>query len=137
MTTDIARGKSFPLGATVTCDGATFSVYSKNASQVALLLFDGPDVAMPSRVISLDRQHHRTYHYWHVFVPRVRPGQVYGYRAYGPAEPDRGHRFDPQKVLLDPYGPLRGRAAWLRSHRRFPARRQCGPSDEERGHVFR
>ena len=58
----------------------------------------------PSRVIPLDRQRHRTYHYWHAFVPRIEPGQLYGYRVHGPYDPARGLRFDPQKVLLDPYG---------------------------------
>jgi glycogen operon protein len=71
---------------------------------VELLLFDGEDDARPSRVIPIDPASNRTYHYWHVFVPGVRPGQVYGYRARGRPDPANGMRFDPTKVLLDPYG---------------------------------
>ena len=104
MVEDITSGSSFPLGATVGGDGVNFSVYSKNASEVELLFFDSVDAARPSRTISLDRQWNRTYHYWHTFVPQILPGQLYGYRVHGPIDPPRGLRFDPQKVLLDPYG---------------------------------
>jgi glycogen operon protein len=62
------------------------------------------DDARPSRIIPIDPSANRTYHYWHVFVPDVQAGQVYGFRAYGPFEPNRGLRFDPSKLLLDPYG---------------------------------
>jgi isoamylase len=55
-------------------------------------------------VIDLDARRHRSYHYWHVFVPGIGPGQIYGYRASGPFDPEHGLRFDPDKVLLDPYG---------------------------------
>ena len=60
--------------------------------------------AQPARVIRLDPQRHRTYHYWHVFVPGLQAGQLYGYRVSGPCDPARGLRCDPDKVLLDPYG---------------------------------
>ena len=98
------EGRSFPLGATVLGDGVNFSVFSREASRVDLLLFDDPAAAHPARVIELDPRSHRTYHYWHVFVPGIRPGQVYAYRAAGPFDPARGLRFDPAKMLLDPYG---------------------------------
>jgi glycogen operon protein len=62
------------------------------------------DDGTPSRVIRIDPVTNRTYHYWHVFVPGVRPGQIYGYRVEGPSAPASGLRFDPAKVLLDPYG---------------------------------
>ena len=104
MVEDITSGSSFPLGATVVGDGVNFSVYSKNASKVELLFFDSVDAARPSHILSLDRQRNRTYHYWHAFVPQILPGQLYGYRVHGPIDPPRGLRFDPQKVLLDPYG---------------------------------
>jgi glycogen operon protein len=104
MTNNIDCGSSFPLGATVAGDGVNFSLYSKSASTVELLFFDTADCARPSRVISLDRQRHRTYHYWHAFVPQTKPGQLYGYRVHGSFDPASGLRFDPQKVLLDPYG---------------------------------
>ena len=62
------------------------------------------DDARPSRVIPIDPLENRTYHYWHVFVPGVEPGQIYGFRACGPFEPAQGLWFDPSKILLDPYG---------------------------------
>jgi glycogen operon protein len=99
-----AAGTSAPLGATVTPDGVNFSVFSKGAISVELLLFDGVQAAAPSRVIKLEPRPHRTYHYWHVLVPDLQPGQVYAYRAHGPFAPERGLRFDPEKVLIDPYG---------------------------------
>jgi isoamylase len=100
----ITSGASAPLGATVLADGVNFSLFAKDAAFVELLLFDHENAVRPSRVIVLDPSSHRTYHYWHVFVPGLRPGQVYAYRAHGPFAPDRGLRFDSQKVLLDPYG---------------------------------
>jgi glycogen operon protein len=81
-----------------------FSLFSRNATSVELQLFDREDVAIPSHVLRLDPVANRTYHYWHVFVPDLRPGQLYGYRVEGPLIPERGLRFDPAKVLLDPYG---------------------------------
>jgi len=81
-----------------------FSIYSRSASRIDLLLFDGEGAVRPSRVIPLDREHHRTYHYWHVFVPEIGAGQVYGFKAHGPFAPEKGLRFDPEKLLLDPYG---------------------------------
>jgi len=100
----VGRGASSPLGATVLPGGVNFSVYSKDATLVELLLFDHEDAGKPARIVALDPRQHRTYHYWHVFVPDLGPGQVYGFRAHGPFEPQRGLRFDAGKVLLDPYG---------------------------------
>jgi glycogen operon protein len=97
-------GCSFPIGATLVNGGANFSVFSRNADSVELLLFDRVDDARPSRVIPMDSSANRTYHYWHAYVPGLQAGQIYGFRAFGPFEPDRGLRFDPSKVLLDPYG---------------------------------
>jgi isoamylase len=97
-------GRSAPLGATVTCGGVNFSLYSRDASGIELLIFDREDDGRPSRVIRLDKTINRTYHYWHVFVPGVQAGQLYGYRVHGPFDPSKGMRFDPTKVLLDPYG---------------------------------
>jgi glycogen operon protein len=97
-------GRSAPLGATVGDGGVNFSLYSRDATGIELLLFDREDDPRPARVISLDPSNNRTYHYWHVFVPDVKQGQMYGYRVYGPFDPSQGLRFDPTKVLLDPYG---------------------------------
>ena len=96
-------GRCYPLGSTVTSTGVNFSVYSRCAAHAELLLFDRADDPRPSRVIRIDPDH-RTYHYWHVFVPGLAAGQIYGYRFHGPHDPSRGLRFDPAKVLLDPYG---------------------------------
>lgn len=100
----INPGRSFPLGARVYPEGVNFSVFSKGASGVELLLFGELDAPYPERVIALDPRRHRTYHYWHVFVPGLKAGQVYGYRVMGPRTLEKGARFDPEKVLLDPYG---------------------------------
>ncbi len=100
----VGCGTSSPLGATLQAAGVNFSVFSKKATLVELLLFDRAHAVTPARVIPLDPRIHRTYHYWHVLVPGLRPGQMYGYRAHGPYEPERGFRFDDNRVLLDPYG---------------------------------
>ena len=104
VTRDVASGASAPLGATVLPGGVNFSVFSKHAALLELLLFDDGNAAQPARIIPLRADQHRTYHYWHVFVPGVKPGQVYAYRAHGTFDPDRGLRFDAEKVLIDPYG---------------------------------
>jgi len=97
-------GQCTPLGATVSTKGVNFSIYSRDATRVELLLFDREDDARPTQVVALDPVSNRTYHYWHAFVPGLRNGQIYGYRIHGPFEPRAGMRFDPAKVLLDPYG---------------------------------
>ncbi len=102
--TEPGVGRPFPLGATLSAGGVNFSVFSKNATGIELLLFAGPEDPEPARIIQLDPRQNRTYHYWHVFVPGVTAGQIYAYRAKGPFEPRKGLRFDPEKVLMDPYG---------------------------------
>ena len=97
-------GRSFPLGAAILPGGVNFSVFSRQATRVELLLFDDPAAAQPTSVIDLAPRTHRTYHYWHSFVPGIGVGQLYAYRAFGPFDPGRGLRFDPSKILLDPYG---------------------------------
>jgi glycogen operon protein len=79
-------------------------LYARDASGIELMLFDHEDDMQPSRVIRLNPSINRTYHYWHVFVPGLQTGQLYGYRVQGPFDPCRGLRFDPTKLLLDPYG---------------------------------
>ena len=96
-------GRSSPLGATPHQGGVNFSLYSRHATQIELLFFDHEEDEKPSRVFLLDPVHNRTYHYWHMFVPGAQAGQIYGYRAHGPFAPELGMRFDPTKVLLDPY----------------------------------
>lgn len=103
-TLDPAKGNSAPLGATPFLAGTNFSIFSRHAQGLELLFFDHEEDARPARVIQLDPATNRTYHYWHAFVPGVKAGQIYGYRAQGPFDPATGMRFDPFKVLLDPYG---------------------------------
>jgi isoamylase len=105
------EGKSFPLGSTLVPGGVNFSVFAKHSMGAQLLLFDDIDAPKPSRVIDLDPRSNRTYHYWHAFVPGVTAGQIYAYRVAGPFDPVRGLRFDPNKVLLDPYGKCIARPA--------------------------
>jgi len=100
----VSIGQSEPLGATAIEGGVNFSLYSRHAAGVELVLFNHEGDAAPSRVIFIDPADHRTYHYWHVYVPGIEPGQLYGYRVQGNAELASGFRFDPMKVLLDPYG---------------------------------
>ncbi len=99
-----AAGNPAPLGAAVQDGGTNFSVYSRHALSVDLLLFGDGDQPQARQVIALDPQRNRTRDYWHVFVPGVGHGQVYAWRVRGPHQPDHGHLFDGDKVLLDPYG---------------------------------
>jgi len=118
---DESIGQSWPLGATIVPGGVNFSIYSRSATGVQLLFFNHEDDAHPERIVTLDPAANRTSHYWHVFVPDVRPGHLYGYRVDGPFDPASGMRFDPSKVLLDPYG--RGVAVPM-NYNRVAAREQ-------------
>ncbi len=91
------QGRPFPLGASWDGQGTNFSLFSEHAHMVELCLFD--DAQRETRVTV----ENRTAHYWHVYLPDVRPGQRYGYRVHGPYAPRNGHRFNPAKLLLDPY----------------------------------
>lgn len=97
-----ASGQSFPIGPTASADGVNFCLFSRNSDRIELLLFDHIDDMQPSQVIPFGNEN-RTYHYWHLFVQDLKPGQLYGYRITGPNDPQQGHRFDPGKILLDPY----------------------------------
>jgi glycogen operon protein len=118
---DGGHGAPAPLGATVERGGVNFSVFSRHATGIELLFFNGVDDARPARVVRLDPVQNRTYHYWHAFVPGIEAGQLYGFRVEGPFDPARGMRFDPGKVLLDPYG--RGVAVPERYSRAAASRR--------------
>lgn len=98
----ISAGNSFPVGATISGDGVNFCIFSKNCTRMELLLFDAPD-APPTHVLELDPIINRTFYYWHIFVHSLHEGQLYGYRVHGPFDPSRGHRFDGEKLLIDPY----------------------------------
>ena len=102
------RGRPYPLGATWDGAGVNFALFSKHAEQVELCLFD----PRGRREIERVEVRERTDYVWHCYLPEGRPGLIYGYRVHGPHEPDRGHRFDHNKVLLDPYARMiqRGRS---------------------------
>ena len=93
-------GRPYPLGATWDGEGVNFALFSENATAVDLCLFDKPDASQDTHRIRIEEC---TDHVWHVYLPEVRPGQHYGYRVHGPYEPEAGHRFNPAKLLLDPY----------------------------------
>jgi glycogen operon protein len=93
-------GQPYPLGATWDGAGVNFALFSENATGVELCLFDSPDAQGESRRVPLVE---RTDLVWHAYLPEARPGQLYGYRVRGPYEPQSGHRFNPHKLLIDPY----------------------------------
>ena len=99
-------GRPYPLGATWDGRGVNFALYAEHATRVELCLFDSPDSERETERIPLPEQSDMV---WHAFLPDVGPGQLYGYRVHGPYEPQRGHRFNAHKVLLDPYAKLVGR----------------------------
>lgn len=98
-----SQGQPAPLGATVTSEGVNFSIYSKNATAVELLLFSPKNTHEAKHIIHLDPITNRTTYYWHVLVHGLKHGQIYGYRVYGPYTPEEGLRFDGNKILIDPY----------------------------------
>jgi glycogen operon protein len=107
---EVWPGRPTPLGASWDGEGVNFALYSENAEGVKLCLFDQPADARASAVVSLTQ---RTRNTWHVYLPGCSPGQLYGYRVYGPFEPMRGLRFNPAKLLVDPYaGALTGAVDW-------------------------
>ena len=99
----IFPGKPLPLGASIQGDGAQFAIFSRHATSVALLLFDHEDDQRPSEEIIFDPRDNRTGDVWHLHVAGVGVGQLYLYRVDGPWEPEKGHRFNPNVYLLDPY----------------------------------
>jgi glycogen operon protein len=96
---ELSVGKPFPLGATLLEDGVNFAIFSANAERVDLCLFDSPDSAEGKCI----RIYHCTNQIWHIFAKGLKAGQCYGYRVHGPHKPEEGHRFNPAKLLLDPY----------------------------------
>jgi isoamylase len=129
---DLRPGHPYPLGATVLDDGVNFALISENAEGVELLLFDEKDDEAPPRSIPVSE---RTGPVWHVFVRGIRPGQLYGFRVHGPYRPRDGHRFNPNKVLLDPYARAVGRPVkWhdsLFGYRIGDAKEDLSFSDED------
>ena len=106
-------GRPYPLGSTWDGEGVNFALYSEHAERVELCLYDATGKRETQRV-PLPEQ---TDMVWHGYLPESRPGQLYGYRVYGPYDPEHGHRFNHHKLLLDPYGKQTyGAIRWSDSH---------------------
>lgn len=99
-------GRPYPLGATWDGAGANFALFSENATKVELCLFDDSDATNETQRIALPEHSDQV---WHGYFPDILPGQLYGYRVHGPFDPANGHRFNPNKILLDPYAKGIGR----------------------------
>ncbi|MCU0491291.1 MAG: glycogen debranching protein GlgX [Chloroflexaceae bacterium] len=109
-TSTIWPGKPYPLGATYDGEGVNFAVFTENASAVELCLFDTADAPRESARVPVMQQ---TDNVWHVYLPGLKAGQLYGYRIYGPSAPQHGHRFNQHKLLLDPYSKaISGSITW-------------------------
>ncbi|MGH9122910.1 MAG: glycogen debranching protein, partial [Acidimicrobiales bacterium] len=112
----VSAGDAQPLGATIDGEGVNFSIYSEYASSVTLLLFDSEKSTEPEQMITFDPEMNKSFHFWHAHVAGLKAGQLYAYRVGGPFEPDHsGLRFNPNKVLLDPYALGNVNTLWSRS----------------------
>ncbi len=100
MNMTLWSGKPHPLGASWDGEGTNFALFSENATGVELCLFDeqGSETRLP--LVEVEN------YVWHGYVPGIKPGQRYGFRVYGPYEPEKGHRFNPAKLLIDPYAKM-------------------------------
>jgi isoamylase len=96
-TVEVWPGRAHPLGATWNGEGTNFAIFSENATAVELCLFDDQNQETRIRLPEV------TNYIWHGYLPGIGPGQSYGYRVYGPYNPKQGHRFNPHKLLIDPY----------------------------------
>ena len=109
----IGAGAPHPLGATWDGRGTNFALFSSSAEKVELCLFDKTGRNEVDRVVLPER----TDDVWHGYLPYAQPGQLYGYRVHGPYDPEEGHRFNPHKLLVDPYSKrLGGQFAWTDAH---------------------
>jgi isoamylase len=102
----VTPGQPYPLGATWDGLGVNFAIFSEHATGVELCLFDSPDARAETTRVALPEQ---TDMVWHGYFPDLRPGQLYGFRVHGPYDPSAGHRFNPHKLVLDPYAKSFGR----------------------------
>ncbi|HVZ32337.1 MAG TPA: glycogen debranching protein GlgX [Polyangiaceae bacterium] len=108
--TTLRPGKPYPLGATWDGQGVNFALYSRHATRVELCLFEEANGAAETVRITMPEQTQET---WHVYIPYLAPGQLYAYRVHGPYAPHRGLRFNPHKLLVDPYAKaLAGQLIW-------------------------
>jgi glycogen operon protein len=118
----LEKGSPHPLGASPGLGGVNFSLFSANATGVELLLFAAHDAPEPFQVIRLDPSVNKSFHFWHVFVRGLEAGAHYGYHVDGPFDPAAGHRFNKNKVLIDPYARGNTNSVWKRAA-------ACGPDD--------
>jgi isoamylase len=106
---EVLPGSAYPLGATWDGEGVNFALFASNADGVELCLFDEHCKEELARIKFIERSSH----VWHAYLPGIKPGQCYGYRVYGPFEPHHGLRFNPNKLLIDPYAKaISGHVAW-------------------------
>ena len=111
--TAVWPGRPYPHGATWDGEGVNFALFSEHALQIELCVFD----ASGKRELQRIALRERTHHVWHCYLPEARPGMHYGYRVHGPYEPELGHRFNPHKLLLDPYAHcISGALRWSDAH---------------------
>jgi isoamylase len=115
-------GRPHPLGATVYAGGVNFAVFAQHATGVELLLFNEHDDPEPVQRIPLHTERNKTFHFWHVNVKGLRPGMHYAFRVDGPFAPHKGHRYNPNKVLIEPYAKGNTNNLWDRGL-------ACGPDD--------
>ena len=107
--TNVWPGRPYPLGATWDGEGVNFALFSAHAEKVELCLFDRSGNREEARIPLPEY----TDEVWHAYLPDARPNLLYGYRIYGPYDPANGHRFNPNKLLIDPYvRSLHGRLRW-------------------------
>ena len=99
----IRSGVPLPLGASARNNGVNFAVFSRHATGARIDFFDRVDDSAPARSILLDAVRNKTGDIWHVWLEGIRPGQLYGFRFAGPYAPHEGHRFNPDKLVVDPY----------------------------------
>ncbi|MDO1449017.1 glycogen debranching protein GlgX [Rhodocytophaga aerolata] len=122
-------GKPYPLGATWDGDGVNFALFSESATKVELCLFNSAEDSQESVRIRMREQ---TDYVWHCYIPGLKPGQLYGYRVYGPHHPEHGQRFNPSKLLLDPYAKaITGRINWSNAMFGYPVE-----STDENRHLL-
>jgi isoamylase len=117
----VEAGTAHPLGATSSPAGMNFSLFSSNATGVELLLFSAHDPLEPFQTIKFDPYVNKTFHFWHAFVRGMKPGVNYAYRVDGPFD-SAGHRFNRNKVLIDPYSSGNSNSLWDRAS-------ACTPED--------
>jgi len=122
MAFSVEKGSPHPLGATADADGVNFSLFSGNATGIELYLFQSHDDLEPFQVIRFDPFVNKTFHFWHLYVRGLRPGALYAFRVDGPADPGAGLRFNPNKILIDPYARGNTNTLWIRAD-------ACGPQD--------